>query len=46
MQMIYGNITAQNVLIKLDKDQKKIESIKFINFGAVIKLENATQMII
>lgn len=46
MQMIYGNITAENVLIKFDKDQKKIEQIKFINFGAVIKLENATQMLI
>lgn len=44
--MIYGNITAESILIKFDEDQKKIEQIKFINFGAVIKLENATQMLI
>lgn len=44
--MIYGNVRAENILIKFDKDQKSIEQVKFINFGSLISIDNASQMII
>lgn len=44
--MIHGNIRPENIMIKLDKDQTKIEQIKFINLGSLTKLSQADQMII
>lgn len=42
MRMIYGNIKPENIMIKFDEKNEKIENVKFINFGAVIQLENAS----
>lgn len=38
MGINYGNLRAENVLIKFARDGKRIESIKLINFGCVLVL--------
>ena len=35
MGLNYGNLKAENVLIKIAQNGKRIESIKLINFGYV-----------
>lgn len=44
--MVYGNVRAENILIRFDKEQMNIENVKFINFGSFVALENANQMVI
>ena len=46
MGYVHGNIRPENILLKIDEERKKIKKIKFINFGASVKIERATDMIL
>lgn len=43
---MYGNLRAENVIIKLSRDNKKIEGVKFVNFGHIIEIEEADKITI
>lgn len=38
---MYGNLRTENIIIKMSRDNKKIEGVKFINFGHLIEIEEA-----
>lgn len=42
--MMYGNLRLENILIKLNDAQSKIEDVKFINFGNIIKFDEADKV--
>lgn len=44
--MNYGNLKAENILIKIAQNGKRIESIKLINFGYVLVLGEEEQIIV
>lgn len=33
---IYGNLRAENILLKMSGDMKKVEKLKFLNFGHLV----------
>lgn len=41
---MYGNLRTENVIVKLSRDKKKIEDVKFINFGNLIEIEDADRI--
>ena len=41
---IYGNLRVENIVIKIDKTKKTILSTKFLNFGSLIKIEDADKI--
>lgn len=43
---MYGNLRAENVLIRLDDDKKEISQIRFTDFGSTAKMERASEMIV
>lgn len=43
---MYGNLRTENIVIKLSRDNKKIEGVKFLNFGHLIEIEEADRIAI
>jgi len=43
--MIYGNLKAENIMIKLNKDKTQIQNVKFIDFGTVVNIDNTSEML-
>lgn len=41
---MYGNLRTENVIVKLSRDMKKIEDVKFINFGYLIEIEDSDRI--
>lgn len=33
---IYGNLRAENIILKMSLDKRNVEQVKFLNFGHVI----------
>lgn len=33
---IYGNLRAENIILKISLDKRNVEQVKFLNFGHVI----------
>lgn len=42
--MIYGNLRMENIIIKLDRKNEKIERIRFLGFGSLTTIENSEFM--
>lgn len=41
---MYGNLRTENIVIKLSRDKKKIEGVKFLNFGHLVEIEQADKI--
>ena len=41
---MYGNLRVENILLKLNSNQTKIEDIKFLNFSSLATIDNSEQM--
>ena len=39
--MLYGNLRAENILIRMNKQNTKILSVKFLNFGSLSSIEDS-----
>lgn len=38
---IYGNLRAENIILKMSLDKKNIDQVKFLNFGHLIQIDDA-----
>lgn len=38
---MYSNLRTENIMIKLNAAKDKIEDVKFMSFGYLVKIENA-----
>lgn len=45
IDMVYGNLRPENILIKFDRFKSRIESIKLLDFGSTTDFESIHQMI-
>ena len=43
---MYGNLRAENIMIKFDLAKSKIEQIKFLSFGSIVQIEEADSILI
>lgn len=43
---MYGNLRTENILIKLSPNKKQIKNVKFLQFGHLIKIEDAENICI
>lgn len=43
---MYGNLRAENIMIRMDEEQKEIQQVKFIDFGSTAKMERAAEMLV
>lgn len=43
---MYGNLRTENIIIKINPKKKVIENTKFINFGCLVDIEQADNILI
>ena len=43
---LYGNLRTENVLVRLSRDLKSVEEVRFINFGYLVSIETVDTMLI
>lgn len=43
---LYGNLRAENTLLKLDEEMTKIEYVKFLGFGSLVAIEDSEEIIV
>ena len=41
---MYGNLRAENILLKLNEAKNKVECVKFLNFGYLLQIDNLENM--
>lgn len=44
--LVYGNLRPENVMIRVDDQQKEIQSVKFLNFGSVTRIDRAADLMV
>lgn len=43
---MYGNLRTENIIIKMSRDNKHFDGVKFVNFGPLIEIEEADRIAI
>lgn len=43
---MFGNLRPENVMVRFDDQHKEIQSVKFVNFGSLTKIDRAADMIL